>query len=150
MEKQIKRVIKKNNKFVVEKEDRELAQYLIKKLLESKRDNVEVEWVFSYESPLVKPLMGKQWFTWVFGACAKEVGLIHIFLDNVLKVYNIFGFEPVEEWFSNECVRHLVHELIHFHNPEWTENQVQRATEKLMEAHEGLHCSKTVKNEGET
>ncbi|MDI6715317.1 MAG: hypothetical protein QMD43_09925 [Thermodesulfovibrio sp.] len=135
---EIKCLVKKNNKFIVETEDKELAQYLAKKLLETKGDGVEVEWVFSYESPLVKPLMSKQWVSWVFGCCVKQIGLIHIFLDNVLKAYNVSGSEPIEEWFSNECSKHLIHELIHYYEPEWSESQVERASEHLIEACENI------------
>lgn len=140
MGKQLKYVSKKNNMFIVENLpwDKNLAHNLAKKLLEAKRDNVEVEWVYSYECPMAKPLMGKQWVTWVFGCCAKEVGLIHIYLDNVLKAYSISGFEPFEEWFSQECSKHLIHELVHFHEPEWSESQVERATVNLMRVCEDL------------
>jgi len=61
-------------------------------------------------------------------------GYIEIYLDSILKAYSINGFEPVEEWFSQECSRHLIHELIHWLAPEWPEEQVEKATEKLMEA----------------
>jgi hypothetical protein len=134
---QIKTLKEKGNKFNVQTnhiEDKGLAKYLIDKLSEPLDNNVQTEWLFSYESPLVKPLVGKGFSQLVYGCCVQEQGYIEIYLDNILKAYNINGFEPVETWFSLESSKHLIHELIHYLAPEWTEEQVEKATEKVMEA----------------
>jgi len=136
MKRQIKSLRQHGNKFNVQTnhvEDKDLPKYLVGKLSESLDKNVQTEWVYSYESPLVKPLVGKGFTPLVYGCCVEEQGYIEIYLDNILKAYNINGFEPVEEWLSQECSKHLIHELIHYLAPEWTEEQVEKATEKLME-----------------
>jgi hypothetical protein len=128
----IKCLVGKGKRFLVETKDKE-SYYLVSKMVEPRGEGVETEWVFSYESPLVKPLLGKGWSQLVFGACVKELGIIHIFLDNILKAFNINGFEPVEEWFGQECSKHLIHELTHYLAPEWTEEQVAKATERFVD-----------------
>jgi len=136
MKRQIKSLKEQGNKFIVQTscvEDCELSKYLAGKLPESLSGNVQSEWIFSYESPLVSPLVGKGFTQLVYGCCVEHLGYIEIYLDNILKAYNINGFEPFEEWFSQECSKHLIHELIHYLAPEWTEEQVEKATEKLME-----------------
>ena len=136
MKRQIKSVKEQDGKFIVQTsyvEDCELSKYLAGKLPESLSGNVQSEWIFSYESPLVRPLVGKGFTQLVYGCCVEQCGYIEIYLDNILKAYNINGFEPFEEWFSQECSKHLIHELIHCLAPEWTEEQVEKATEKLME-----------------
>ncbi|MEM2367020.1 MAG: hypothetical protein QXQ50_02155 [Candidatus Bathyarchaeia archaeon] len=96
--------------------------------------NLKIEWVSFNESPLAEPLTEKGVSQLVFGACAPEHGLIHVFLDNILKTYGLTGFEPVEDWFTIHSTAVLIHELTHCLAPEWTEEQVGVATERFMEA----------------
>jgi len=96
--------------------------------------SLKIEWVNFDESPLAEPLTEKGIGQLAFGACAPEHGLIHVFLDNLLKTYGLTGFEPVEHWFTIHSTTVLIHELIHCLAPELTEEQVGVATERFMEA----------------
>jgi len=88
---------------------------------------LKTEWLNSWESKLCPETS-----QWVFGVCDKREGIVHVYLDTILKAFNINGFEPVEEWFTEQCTDHLIHELIHYHAPDWTEDQVAKATSMLM------------------
>jgi len=137
---EIKGLALKSGKYIVENiNSKDLAQKLV-----DRKNNIDVEWVFSYESSLVKPLSCKHWVQWVYGALDYDVGVIHIFLDNILKAYGLFGDKTnIEQWLTLEFTRNLVHELIHFLSPELSEWQVERATAKLMVAYESLRFPET-------
>jgi hypothetical protein len=133
---EIKALAKKGNKYIVENvKFEDLTQRLLKR-----KDDIDVEWLFSYESPLVKPLASKNWVQWIHGVTDYDVGIINIFLDNILKAYNLLGNVTVniEEWLASELTSNLVHELIHFLNPDWDETKVENVTVKLMVAYGSL------------
>ena len=72
----------------------------------------------------VKPFFNMDWFQWVFGRYCEETGVIYIYMDNILKAYELFGRGNIEDWLALKISENHVHELIHKFEPEWTEEQV--------------------------
>jgi hypothetical protein len=140
---EIKSLFRKGNNHIVENvKFEDLTQRLL-----DRRDNINVEWLFSYESTLVKPLTSKHWIQWVHGVTDYDVGIIHIFLDNIVKAYGLLGDVNIDisKWFAGEFTRNLIHELIHFLNPEWSEWQVENATLKVMVTYDSLRLPLSTK-----
>ena len=116
--KEVKRIVKVNGRWLVENVSFK---------------SIEAEWVFYREAIIVKPLFGVQWFQWVFGSCFHDVGIIQIFMDNILKSYELFGNCSIEDYLTRHFCKHQAHELIHALAPQWNESEVEKASDLLFE-----------------
>mgnify|MGYP001774556324 CR=1 FL=1 len=124
-------LVERDGKHVVEEGHGDLNE-LVKRLLSKPRKGLVWEWIFSYESPLVKPLMGQTFVQWVFGASAKELGLIHICIDTIGKEFTFLGYGDEIDYLTGAFSLHSIHELIHCLEPQLTEAQVGYAVSGLV------------------
>ena len=90
-----------------------------------KEINVEYPFLDSVE---IKPFFGLDWLKWSFGAWCEETGTIFIYMDNILKAYELLGKGKIEDWLCSQLTFHLTHDVIHALQPSWNEEQVVRAT----------------------
>jgi len=89
---------------------------------------IETEYTLFLDSVAVKPFFDMDWLKWAFGSYCEETGMLYIYMDNILKAYELFGKGKIENWLSMKLSENQVHELIHVLEPKWTEQQVVTAT----------------------
>lgn len=93
---------------------------------------LQIDYPF-FDSATIKPFFDMDWLKWAFGSYCGEVGVIQIYMDNILKAYELFGKGKIEDWLCTKLTENLVHELIHAMAHDWSELQVERATNAIFQ-----------------